>query len=75
MIFSLLLRCIRLSRWNCSRYFVIVLILNSLINGLAAVLYTGGVMMYMSPMVVSVYLFKENILRRAIAMQRRTINE
>ena len=75
MIFSLLFRSIHLPRRNYSRYFVVILILNSLINDVAAVSYTSGVMAYIVPMIVSVYLLKENILHQTAVMQRRTTNE
>ena len=75
MIFSLLFRSIHLPRRNYSRYFVVILILNSLINDVAAVSYTSGVMTYIVPMIVSVYLLKENILHQTAIMQRRTTNE
>ena len=75
MIFSLLLRSIHLPRRNYFRYFVVILILNSLINDVAAVSYTSGVMTYIVPMIVSVYLLKENVLHQATVMQRRTTNE
>ena len=72
MIFSLLFKSLCLPRSNYSRYFAVILILNSLINNMAAVSYTSGVMTYIGPIVVSVYLLKENIFRRATVGQRRT---
>lgn len=76
MIFSLLSKSLCLPRSNYSRYFAVILILNHLINDMAAVSYTSGVMTYIGPMVVSVYLLKENVLRRATVTRRRNeINE
>lgn len=76
MIFSLLFKSLCLPRRNYCRYFLVILILNSSISDMAAVSYTSGVMTYIGPMVVSVYLLKENVLRRATVTRRRNeINE
>lgn len=77
MYFWLIWKAIKLPPKNNVRYFLLALLLNSMLLDIGAVRYTAGLITYLSPMVASVYLLKEKrrIRCKAFAQRSALINE
>ena len=67
MYIGLIWKVFKLPKKNNVRYFLLAVLFNSLFRDIGAVSYTSGLIVYISPMIASVYLMKEKRRMKYIA--------